>query len=141
MNNYVDITRKMDIEEILGVDQQQREQSSKQQQEREQKRETLKSIVFGGGKYVNKSIDRLCNMSDEEIDAEYENYQRRIGAVMVKTLGKAFLTLYSNMVSYFIDIDDTAELIQDLNEDPFIDNAMNKTCCELYHKYVYQLLQ
>ena len=123
----------MEVEEILGVAEQdsQHEHSSKQ----EHKRETLKSVVFGGGKYIDKSLDRLCSMTDEEIDMEYEKYQRRIGAVMVKTLGKALLTLYSNVVGYFIDIDDKARLIQELNEDPFIDHAMNKSCCELYHKY------
>ena len=123
----------MDVEEILGEVEQdsQQEHGSKQ----EHKRETLKSVAVGGGKYVDKSLDRLRNMTDEEIETEFENYQRRVGAVMVKTLGKSLLTLYCNMVGYFIDIDDKASLIQELDEDPFIDHALNKSCCELYHKY------
>lgn len=119
----------MEVEEILG------EFEPKPRQGLEHKRETLKSVVFGGGKYVDHPMDKLCDMTDEEIDAEYEKYQRRIGAVMVKTIGKTLLTLYSNIVSYFVNIEDTARLIEELDEDPFIDHAMNKTCCELYHKY------
>ena len=121
----------MEVEEILG----EIAPDDVRQKQQDTKRETLKSVAVGGGKYIDKSMERLCNMTDEEIDAEYEHYERRVGAVLVKTLGKTLLTLYSNVVSYFITIDDIPELIQELNEDPFIDHAMNRTCCELYHKY------
>ena len=38
-------------------------------------------------------------------------------------------------VSKYFKINDPPKLIKDLEEDPFLDNALNNACCELYYKY------
>ena len=103
------------------------------------KREKLISATLGGGKYIERKItvDILNNMNDEQIEKEFEKYERKLGAVMVTTLGKSILELYTTFVSYFLPInqENQKNLFNDLNKDPFVDNALNKTCCELYYKY------
>ena len=58
----------------------------------------------------------------------------RLGASMIKTLGNSFINLYVMGVSnYFIVI--SPPKLEDLEEDPFINNALKSVCYELYYKY------
>ena len=103
------------------------------------KREKLISAVMGGGKYIERKItvESLNNMNDEQIEKEFDKYERKLGAVMVTTLGKSMLEVYTSIASYFLPIspENKQNLTDDLNKDPFIDHALNKTCCQLYYKY------
>ena len=53
----------------------------------------------------------------------------------VLTLGNSFINLYVQGVSKYFNIINPPKLIQDLEEDPFINHAVTSSCCELYYKF------
>jgi hypothetical protein len=105
----------------------------------ETKRERLSAIVAGGGskQYLGKDlqISDIDTMSIEQINKLYCRYEARLGASMTKTLGNTFINLYVLAASKYLNITDPPKLIQDLEEDPFINHALTSVCCELYYKY------
>lgn len=54
---------------------------------------------------------------------------------MTKTLGNSAINLYVLGVSKYFKVKDPPKLIKNLNEDPFLNHALNNACCELYYKY------
>lgn len=74
-------------------------------------------------------------MTPEQINKLYCRYEARLGASMTKTLGNSFINLYVMGVSKYFNVVNPPKLIQDLEEDPFINHALTSTCCELYYRY------
>ena len=103
------------------------------------KRERLLAIVAGGNskQYIGKDLQLsdINTMPPEEINKLYCRYEARLGASMTKTLGNSFINLYVMGVSKYFNVTNPPKLIQDLEEDPFINNALTSTCCELYYRY------
>ncbi|CAC5364332.1 unnamed protein product [Mytilus coruscus] len=99
------------------------------------KRERLSSVVAGGSskQYLGKELQLsdIDKMTTEQINKLYCKYEARLGASMTKTLGNSFINLYVMGVSKFFKVVNPPILIQDLEEDPFINNALTNTCCEL----------
>ena len=54
---------------------------------------------------------------------------------MTKTLGNSFINLYVMGVSKYFNVINPPNLLEDLEEDPFINHALTSICCELYYKY------
>ncbi|CAC5387585.1 unnamed protein product [Mytilus coruscus] len=105
----------------------------------DKKRERLSSVVAGGNskQYLGKELQLsdIDKMTPEQIDKLYCKYEARLGASMTKTLGNSFINLYVMGVSKYFKVVDPPKLIQDLEEDPFLNNALTNTCCELYYRY------
>ena len=105
----------------------------------EKKRERLSAVVAGGSskQYLGKELQLsdIDKMTTEQINKLYCKYEARLGASMTKTLGNSFINLYVMGVSKFFKVVNPPILIQDLEEDPFINNALTNTCCELYYRY------
>ena len=105
----------------------------------ETKRERLSAIVAGGGskQYLGRDVQLsdIDTMTPEQINKLYCRYEARLGASMTKTLGNSFINLYVMGVSKYFNVTDPPKLIQDLEEDPFINHALTNTCCELYYRY------
>ena len=103
------------------------------------KRERLSALVAGGKskQYLGKDlqISDIDKMNSEEINKLYSKYEARLGASMTKTLGNSFINLYVLGISKYFNVIDPPKLIKELNEDPYIDNALNTGCCELYYKF------
>ena len=103
------------------------------------KRERLSAIVAGGGskQYLGKDLQMsdIDTMTPEQINKLYCRYEARLGASMTKTLGNSFINLYVMGVSKYFNVVNPPKLIQDLEEDPFINHALTRTCCELYYRY------
>ena len=105
----------------------------------ETKRERVSAIVAGGGskQYLGKDLQMsdIDTMTPEQISKLYCRYEARLGASMTKTLGNSFINLYVLGVSKYFNVVDPPKLIQDLEEDPFINHALASSCCELYYKF------
>ena len=54
---------------------------------------------------------------------------------MTKTLGNSFINLYVMGVARYFNVTNPSKLVEDLEEDPFINHALTNICCELYYKY------
>ena len=134
---------KMNAEELLN---EQTEQSERfpfididDDDEQEKKRERLSAVVAGGGskQYLGKELQLsdIDKMTPEQIKKLYCKYEARLGASMTKTLGNSFINLYVMGVSKYFNVVNPPNLIQDLEEDPFINHALTNTCCQLYYRY------
>lgn len=127
---------KMDAEELLKEE---KNQSIENNEINETKRERLSAIVAGGGskQYLGKDLQMsdIDTMTPEQINKLYCRYEARLGASMTKTLGNSFINLYVMGVSKYFNVVNPPKLIQDLEEDPFINHALTSTCCELYYRY------
>ena len=53
---------------------------------------------------------------------------------MTKTSGNYFISLYVIGVSKYFSVVNLHKLLEDLEEDPFINHALTSICCELYYK-------
>ena len=103
------------------------------------KRERLSAIIAGGGsrQYLGRELQLsdIDEMTPQEVDKLYCRYEARLGASMTKTLGNSFINLYVMGVSKYFHVENPPKLLEDLEEDPFINHALTSVCCELYYKY------
>ena len=109
------------------------------QDEQYSKRERLSVIIAGGGyrQYLGLELQLsdIDEMTPQEVDKLYCRYEARLGANMTKTLGNSFIDLYVMGVSKYFNVENPPKLLEDLEEDPFINHALTSVCCELYYKY------
>ena len=130
---------KMNAEVLLDISQAIPQDATSQEAVQDTKRERLSAIVVGGGSrhYFGRDVQLtdLDKMTPQEIDKLYCRYEARLGASMTKTLGNSFINLYVMAVSRYFNITNPPKLIEDLEEDPFINHALTSVCCELYYKY------
>lgn len=126
---------KMNAEELLNEN----NTCDQNNEHNETKRERLSAIVADGGskQYLGKDLQMsdIDTMTPEQINKLYCRYEARLGASMTKTLGNSFINLYVMGVSRYFNVVNPPKLIQDLEEDPFINHALTSTCCELYYRY------
>ena len=130
---------KMNAEELLDISQAIPQDATSQEAVQGTKRERLSAIIVGGGSchYFGRDVQLtdLDKMTPQEIDKLYCRYEARLGASMTKTLGNSFINLYVMAVSRYFNVTNPPKLIEDLEEDPFINHALPSVCCELYYKY------
>ena len=107
--------------------------------QQESKRERISAIIAGGGS--RQCLGRELHLSDidrmttQELDKLYCRYEASLGASMTKTLGNSFINLYVTGVQKNFNVINPPKLLEDLEEDPFINHALTSICCELYYKY------
>ena len=130
---------KMNAEDLLQGIPQDTTQDVAREQQQDSKRERLSAIVAGGGskQYLGRELQLadIDNMAPQEVDKLYCIYEARLGASMTKTLGNSFINLYFMGVSKYFNVINPPKLIEDLEEDPFINHLMTSVCCELYYRY------
>ena len=129
----------MNAEELLQNIDVQLEESNEDLPDTIKERDRLSAIVAGGNskKYLGKEfkLSDIDSMNAEEIKKLYCKYEARLGASMTKTLGNTFINLYVMGVLKYFNITNPSHLIQDLEEDPFVNQALTNTCCELYYRF------
>ena len=107
--------------------------------QQESKRERISAIIAGGGsrQYLGRELQLsdIDKMTPQEVDKLYCRFEARLGASMTKTLGNSFINLYVMGVSKYFNVINPPKLLEDLEEDPFINHALKSICCELYYKY------
>ena len=107
--------------------------------QQESKGERISAIVAGGGRrqYLGPELQLsdIDKMTPPELDKLHCRYEARLGASMTKTLGNSFINLYPMGVSKYFNVIHPPKLLEDLEEDPFINHALTSICCELYYKY------
>ena len=120
----------MELDELLET---QNETMTKQHREN-QHRDRLVVLAAGGqlGKHTAEQVDA---MDDTEIEKIYAQYETRLGAQMTKTLGQSALQLYAMVAGKVLPITDESLLVQDLENDPFVQHALSSAACELYYRF------
>ena len=93
---------------------------------------TGKSKLYLGKVYTEEKIKEL---SDEEVDKLFNNYEAKLSGQMVKSLGKSIINMYSMSACAALGISNQDALSEDLESDPFLSSALQRLTCELYYGF------
>ena len=103
------------------------------------KRQRLLECIFTGNwkVYLGKAFtkEQINMLSDEEVDKLFNNYEAELPGQMVKSLGKSVIDMYSMGASSALGISNQDALSKDLENDPFLNSALQRFTCELYYRF------
>ena len=72
-------------------------------------------------------------MDSNYIDILSNRYESILSTQMTKSLGKNVINLYSNIACSALGIGNQQHLSNDLECDPFLNTALQRFTCDLYH--------
>ena len=65
----------------------------------------------------------------------FNNYEAKLSGQMVKSLGRSIINMYSMGACSALGITNQDALSEDLENDPFLNSALQRFTCELYYKF------
>ena len=65
----------------------------------------------------------------------FNNYEAKVSGQMVKSLGHSIINMYSMGACTVLGISDQDALSKDLENDPFLNSALQRATCELYYRF------
>ena len=98
----------------------------------------LECVLTGNSKlYLGKvhTEERVNELSDEEVDKLFNNYEAKLSGQMVKSLWKSIIHMYSMGACAALGISNQDALREDLDSDPFLNSALQRFTCELYYRF------
>ena len=98
----------------------------------------LKCVLTGSSKlYLGKvyTEDQLAKLSEEEVKKLFNNYEAKLSGQMVKSLGKSIINMHSVGACAVLGITNQDALSEDLENDPFLNSALQRFTCELYDRF------
>ena len=98
----------------------------------------LKCVLTGNSKlYLVKvyTEEQLAKLSEEEVGKLLNNYEAKLLGQMVKSLGKSIINMYSMGACSVLGITNQEALSEDLENDPFLNSALQRFTCELYYRF------
>ena len=69
------------------------------------------------------------------MDKLFNNYEAKLSGQMVKLLGKSIITMYSMGACAVLGISNQDALSEGLENDPFLNSALQRFTCELYYRF------
>ena len=103
------------------------------------KRERLVACTLSGNskQYLGKEYteQQINEMDSYNINILPNRYESVLSAQMTKSLGKSVINLYSNVACSLLGIGNQQDLSDDLECDPFLNNAMQRFPCDLYYRF------
>ena len=79
--------------------------------------------------------EQLSKLSEEEVEKLFNNYEAKFSGQMVKSLGCSIINMYSMGACTALGISNQDALSEDLENDPFLNSALQRATCELYNKF------
>ena len=104
----------------------------------------LECILTGNSKlYLGKvyTEEQLAKLSEEEVEKLFNNYDAKLPGQMVKSLGKSITNMYSMGACSALGISNQEALSEDLENDLFLNSALQRFTCELYYSFVFSSLK
>ena len=98
----------------------------------------LECILTGNSKlYLGKvyTEEQLAKVSEEEVEKLFNNYEANLLGQKVKSLGKSIINMYSMGACSALGIRNQEALSEDLENDPFLNSALQRFTCELYYRF------
>ena len=98
----------------------------------------LECILTGNSKlYVGKvyTEEKIKELNEEEVEKLFNNYEAKLSGQMVKSLGKSIINMYSMGACSVLGISNQEALSEDLENDPFLNSALQRFTCELYYRF------
>ena len=93
---------------------------------------TGNSKLYLGKVYTEEQINKL---SKEEVEKLFSDYEAKLSGQMVKSLGKSIINMYSMGACAALGISNQDALSEDLENDPFLNSALQRFTCELYYRF------
>ena len=88
--------------------------------------------MYLGKVYTEEKIKEL---NEEEVEKLFNNYEAKLSGQMVKSLGCSIINMYSMGVCSALGITNQDALSEDLENDPFLNSALQRFTCELYYRF------
>ena len=79
--------------------------------------------------------EQLKKLSEEEVEKLFNNYEAKLSGQMVKSLGRSIINMYSMGACVALRISNQDALSEDLENDPFLNSALQRFTCELYYRF------
>ena len=98
----------------------------------------LECVLTGNSKlYLGKDYteEQLAKLNEEEVEKLFNNYEAKLSGQMVKSLGKSIINMYSMGACAVLGINNQEALSEDLENDPFLNSALQRLTCELYYRF------
>ena len=98
----------------------------------------LECVLTGNSKlYLGKvyAEDQLTKLSKEEVEKLFNNYEAKLSDHMVKSLECSIINMYSMGACAVLGINNQEALSEDLENDPFLNSALQRFTCELYYRF------
>ena len=65
----------------------------------------------------------------------FNNYKAKLSGQMAKSLGKSIINMYSMGACLALGITNQEALSKDLENDPFLNSALQRFTCKLYYRF------
>ena len=98
----------------------------------------LECVLTGNSKlYLGKvyTEEQLTKLSEEEVEKLLNNYEAKLSGQMVKSLGKSIINMCSMGACSVLGITNQDALSEDLENDAFLNSALQRFTCELYYRF------
>ena len=98
----------------------------------------LKCVLTRNSKlYLGKvyTQEQLAKLREEEVEKLFNNYEAKLSGQMVKSLGCSIVNMYSMGACSALGIRNQEALSKDLENDPFLNSALQRFTCELYYRF------
>ena len=93
---------------------------------------TKNSKLYLGKVYTEEKIKQL---NEEEVEKLFNNYEAKLSDQMVKSLGKSIINMYSMGACSALGITNQDALSEDLENNPFLNSALQRFTCKLYYRF------
>ena len=93
---------------------------------------TRNSKLYLGKVYTE---EQLAKLSEEEMEKLFNNYEAKLSGQMVHSLGHSIINMYSVGACGALGITNQDALSEDLENDPFLNSALQRFTCELYYRF------
>ena len=98
----------------------------------------LECVLTGNSKlYLGKvyTEEKIKELNEEEVEKLFNNYEAKLSGQMVKSLGCSIINMYSMGACSVLGITNQEALSEDLENDPFLNSALQRFTCELYYRF------
>ena len=98
----------------------------------------LECILTGNSKlYLGKvyTEDQLPKLNDEEVEKLFNNYEAKLSGQIVRSLGHSIINMDSMGACSVLGITNQGALSEDLENDPFLNSALQRFTCKLYYRF------
>ena len=98
----------------------------------------LECVLTGNSKlYLVKvyTEEQLAKLNEKEVEKPFNNYEAKLSGQMVKYLGCSIINMYSMGACTVLGITNQDALSEDLENDPFLNSALQRFTCELCYRF------
>ena len=98
----------------------------------------LKCVLTGNSKLYLGEVytkDQLKKFNDEEVEKLFNNYEAKLSGQMVKSLGCSIINMYLMRACAVPGISNQDALSEDLENNPFLNSALQRFTCKLYYRF------